>query len=266
MWPCGTGACSVTPLAPVETADAIPQNEAGSFPEHAQPNLTQSPVATFSTSYTHSYSQTPDPDLTAPALVSAIEHNKQMTDAENESAMAVETGCTPGELLNILDQLTVNEDGRLPGSVSTPETAARGVLSDDAQCIESEAVGALSPGERFWHWLIASVTNGTLAVNAQDSLLHVMLQYVFVQSPECFYRYLVAEPQVAGGKNDVQKNFEALNHHYSRNGKGIYIYRKYENQQREGRFTKISGYMIPLTLIYTNGILPHDSLWLSPNK
>jgi len=254
------------PLAPVETADAIPQNAAGSFPEHAQPNLTQSPVATFSTSYTHSYSQTPDPDLTAPALVSAIEHNAQMADGKSESDTAPETGCTPGELLNILDQLTVNEDGRLPGSVSTPETAARGVLSDDAQCIESEAVGALSPGERFWHWLIASVTNGTLAVNAQDSLLHVMLQYVFVQSPECFYRYLVAEPQVAGGKNDVQKNFEALNHHYSRNGKGIYIYRKYENQQREGRFTKISGYMIPLTLIYTNGILPHDSLWLSPNK
>ncbi len=58
----------------------------------------------------------------------------------------------------------------------------------------------------------------------------------------------------------------ALNRHHYRNGKGIYIYRKYENEKKDSRFIKIFGYMIPLTLIFTHGIIPNDSKWLSANK
>ena len=93
-----------------------------------------------------------------------------------------------------------------------------------------------------------------------------MTQYVFLQTPECFYRYRAEQENSEIKKDDLQKNFESLDRHYSRNGKGIYIYRKYENEKREGRYTKLSGYMIPLNFIFTNGLLPPDSPWLSPNK
>ncbi|MFV8760782.1 TraI domain-containing protein [Yersinia enterocolitica] len=118
----------------------------------------------------------------------------------------------------------------------------------------------------FWHWLVSSVADGRLTVNAQDSLAHIIKQHVFVQTPDCFYRYLATKPNAKMDKDDIQKNFEALNRHYSRNGKGIYTYRKYENENRDGRFIKIFGYMIPLTLIFTHGTIPNDSKWLSANK
>ncbi|EPZ8126192.1 TraI domain-containing protein [Yersinia enterocolitica] len=127
-------------------------------------------------------------------------------------------------------------------------------------------VNAEIPDESFWHWLVASLADGKLTVNAQDSLVHIIKQHVFVQTPDCFYRYLATKPNAESSKDDIQKNFEALNRHYNRNGKGIYIYRKYENERRDGRFIKMFGYKIPLTLIFTRGIVPADSLWLSPNK
>ncbi|WP_391595527.1 TraI domain-containing protein [Yersinia aldovae] len=128
------------------------------------------------------------------------------------------------------------------------------------------AVNAQIPEEFFWHWLVASVVNGRLTVNAQDSLVHIIKQYAFVQTPDCFYRYLATETHSEIDKDDIQTNFEALNRHHSRNGKGIYIYRKYENEKKDGRFIKAFGYMIPLTLIFTHGVFPNDSKWLSPNK
>ncbi|MFV8761993.1 conjugal transfer nickase/helicase domain-containing protein [Yersinia enterocolitica] len=107
---------------------------------------------------------------------------------------------------------------------------------------------------------------GRLTVNAQDSLLHIIKQHVFVQTPDCFYRYLAIKPNAKIDKDDIQKNFEALNRHYSRNGKGIYIYRKYERENRDGRFIKVLYYIIPLTLIFINGFFPNDSKWLLANK
>lgn len=120
--------------------------------------------------------------------------------------------------------------------------------------------------ESFWNWLVSAVVGGRLTVNAQDSLVHIINQHVFVQTPDCFYRYLATKPNAKMDKDNIQKNFEALNRHHSRYGKGIYIYRKYESEKKDGRFIKIFGYMIPLTLIFTHGVFPYDSKWLSPNK
>ncbi|MFV8759259.1 TraI domain-containing protein [Yersinia enterocolitica] len=129
-----------------------------------------------------------------------------------------------------------------------------------------KAVNTEIPEESFWHWLVSSVDDGRLTVNAQDSLVHIIKQHVFVRTPDCFYRYLATKLNAKMHKDDIQKNFEALNRHHSRNGKGIYIYRKYESEKKDGRFIKIFGYMIPLTLIFTHGTIPNDSKWLSANK
>lgn len=144
------------------------------------------------------------------------------------------------------------------------DSSANNNLSAKPQ--SEKAVNTEIPEESFWHWLVSSVADGRLTVNAQDSLVHIIKQHVFVQTPDCFYRYLAAEPNSEIDKDDIQTNFETLNRHHSRNGKGIYIYRKYKNEKRDGRFIKIFGYMIPLTLIFTHVVPPNDSKWLSPNK
>lgn len=151
-------------------------------------------------------------------------------------------------------------------SASAILTSGSPTNSRPAKPQSEELANAEIPDESFWHWLVSSLTDGRLTVNAQDSLVHIIKQYVFVQTPDCFYRYLAAEPNAESGKDDIQKNFEALNCHYSHNGNGIYIYRKYENEKRDGQFIKMYGYKIPLTLIFTKGTAPSDSLWLLPNK
>jgi hypothetical protein len=201
-----------------------------------------------------------------PALVSAIELNELASDDKNNPVMSEESGGTPGELLNMLDHLTADSSVMPPESVLIPEAVAVKSVADEVQLPDPSVMVALSPGEHFWQWLVGAVAGGLVTVNAQDSLLHVMTQYVFLQTPDCFYRYLSAQGNTEINKDDIQKNFESLNRHFSHNGKGIYIYRKYENEKQEGRFTKLSGYMIPLNFIFTNGAPPPDSPWLLPNK
>jgi integrating conjugative element relaxase (TIGR03760 family) len=249
---------------PVEVAGTISQNAPASSQEHESVNPASSPVTAISDSYTPS--QIPDATLSASGLASAIGHNEFANDAENNAVMLQKTGGTPGELLNILDQITANESVSQPDTAPVIEMAAQLSPSDERpRPLHSDLV-KLSSGEHFWQWLVSAVTDGSVTVNAQDSLLHVMTQYVFLQTPECFYRYLAVQQNSEIKKDDLQKNFESLDRHYSRNGKGIYIYRKYENEKREGRYTKLSGYMIPFNFIFTNGLLPPDSPWLSPNK
>ncbi|MBU9822975.1 DNA-binding domain-containing protein [Rahnella sp. BCC 1045] len=166
-------------------------------------------------------------------------------------------GGTPGELLTLLDKMTGGDtpDAVLPEDDPPPVAA-----------LQPADISALTPGEHFWAWLVDSIEAGSLSVNAQDSLLHGMAQYVFIQTPDCFYRYLGGQGNTEGDKDEVQKSFEVLNRHFSKSGKGIYIYRKYENESREGRFTRMSGYMILASQLFKQGVVLSDSLWLSPNK
>jgi integrating conjugative element relaxase (TIGR03760 family) len=192
-----------------------------------------------------------------PELVSAIGQSSQAESLADVQADMPSEGVTPGDLLTLLDKMTSAE--------VVDETT-----SDDNPVVETlkqpDSARTLTLGELFWDWLVDSIEEGALSVNAQDSLLHVMAQYVFIQTPDCFYRYLATQEKTESDKDDIQKSFEALNKHFSRSRKGIYIYKKYENEGREGRFTRMSGYMIRATQLFKEGVVLSDSQWLSPNK
>jgi len=188
-----------------------------------------------------------------PELVSAIGQSRSADSLAEVRADMPSEGGTPGDLLKMLDKMTGAE------TVSDNNPAAE-------KFKQPAAASTLSLGELFWDWLVDSIEEGTLSVNAQDSLLHVMAQYVFIQTPDCFYRYLATQEKTESDKDDIQKIFEALNKHFSRSGKGIYIYKKYENEGREGRFARMSGYMILATQLFKEGVVLSDSQWLSPNK
>ncbi len=259
---CGLLPPDIIPLdikTSVKTVGNIPQNAPDPSSEHALSKPVTSSITAISTSYTNS--QSPDATSPVPVLISAIKQNVLANEAENETVIAQQNGGNPGELLIMLDHLTTGEKMNSPENILIPETMAFGPAAIDVQ-----AGTTLTPGEHFWQWLIAAVAGGSVTVNAQDSLLHVMTQSVFLPSPACFYRYLSAQKNAETRKDVIQKSFEALNHHFTRNGKGLFIYRQYENENRAGRYTKVSGYMIPITLIFTHGALPPDSPWLSPDK
>ncbi|AHM72295.1 TraI domain-containing protein [Yersinia hibernica] len=192
-----------------------------------------------------------------PELVSAISQSGMSDEDAEPGEVSQHGGGTPGELLTLLDKMT-------GGGLVDEACPADGLPV--AVPVQPAPAAPLTLGEHFWRWLIDAIEEGALSVNGQDSLLHAMAQYVFIQTPDCFYRYLAAQENMAGDKDETQKSFEALNKHYSRSGKGIYIYRKYESESREGRFTRMSGYMILASQLFKPSVVLADSRWLSPNK
>ncbi|WJV63536.1 TraI domain-containing protein [Pectobacteriaceae bacterium C52] len=261
---CGLFAQHTSLLSSVNSAaenpESLRQSALQASAEHPTDEFVISPIVSAKNNDNDSQSPNGVPvSLPGSELVSAISQSEPVDEIVSGTDTPLEGG-TPGELLTLLDKMTGAEPTDISGSASSVSLSPAEAL---LQPISDET---FTSGEHFWNWLIDSTEEGTLSVNAQDSLLHIMAQYVFIQTPDCFYRYLATRNNAEADKNEVQKTFEALNRHYSRNGKGIYIYRKYENDGREGRFTKMSGYMIPVAQVFKKGVVLSDSPWLAPNK
>ncbi len=137
----------------------------------------------------------------------------------------------------------------------TPVPTTEGACNDE-----------LSPGALFLAWLKQSVIDGSLTVNQGDSILHVLARFVFLVSPDCFYKYMSSVNDTIQDKALLQKSFEALNIHYSQNGKGLYHYHKYDTPDKTGRYTKTSGYMMVSDVIFKTGACPSDSELLAPRR
>ncbi|MGC0878633.1 DNA-binding domain-containing protein [Pantoea agglomerans] len=129
-----------------------------------------------------------------------------------------------------------------------------------------EATEVATDGERFMAWLRESTEGGTLTVNERDSSLHVLAGFVFLVSPDVFFKCISSQPENNFDKNRLQKSFEALGIHHSRNGKGLYHYHKYDSPDKSGRFTSLSRYMVRTDIIFKKGSCPADSIWLSPRR
>ncbi|WP_409160626.1 TraI domain-containing protein [Pectobacterium sp. B2J-2] len=189
----------------------------------------------------------------ASALVSAIDQDNGPDSSSGTDESQVNSPVTV-DLLSVLDQ-----------QLTAPVPIASASVTSSVEPHEVEEI-SIPHEERFWKWLLNAIRDGLLTINNSDSLVHIMSLYVFVQTPDCFYRFVSNCNDSSIDKDTLQKNFENLNRHYSRSGKGIYVYRKYESENKEGRYTKMSGYMFASALIFDNGKCPPDSTWLSPNK
>lgn len=109
------------------------------------------------------------------------------------------------------------------------------------------------PGEAFWQWLVTGCRSGTLIPNKPDGRIHLVAGYVFLCAPGIFHQYLTEINAPVEDKTRLQKAFERLGHHRQDNGT-MYTCHLYQNEQREGRFQKLSGY-----LILASKILPSDN-------
>ncbi|WP_168403957.1 TraI domain-containing protein [Erwinia amylovora] len=210
-------------------------------------------------------SVTPGSHAPDTALVSALGSEESIpSDDESDDLQQQVPG---GNLLSMLDLMA--EGQPLPSADEAPvlpESAPAGEENISEVSRQESGKTEITDGERFLQWLRQSVTDGTLSVNESDSVLHILARFVFVASPDVFYKYTSSAGDAVQDKNQLQKSFKALSVHHSRNGKGLYHYHKYDAPDKSGRFIKVSGYMIETNLIFRKGSCPPDSIWLSPRS
>ncbi|HBC9085950.1 TPA: TraI domain-containing protein [Citrobacter koseri] len=191
------------------------------------------------------------------ALLSAFDNRDiQSPDGTSEESDTNESVST-AELLSVLDQMS----GSQASGTAVPVETGSATEDDTTATVESS-----NPGKAFLAWLKSSIPDGSVSVNESDSFAHILAQFVFIVSPECFYKYLSLNTNESVDKSELQKSFEALDVHYSRNGKGLWHYHKYDTPDKNGRYDKLSGYMINADLFFKRGNCPVDSIWLSPRN
>lgn len=114
------------------------------------------------------------------------------------------------------------------------------------------------PGEAFWQWLVTGCRSGSLIPNKPDGRIHLVAGYVFLRAPGIFHQYLTETNAPGEDKARLQKAFERLGHHRQDNGTK-YTCQLYPNEQREGRFQKLSGYLVLASKVYDSDNNPGDN-------
>ncbi|WP_240678529.1 TraI domain-containing protein [Pantoea ananatis] len=269
-----TGVSHPQVMQPAENAPQLAHNAPVLLSSHISSANVSAPIGNEAAAYTAP--QTGDaaaetenivPAITG--LVSAL--NSVETRPDPYEAEQDDPDSAPQEgLLAALDRLaagqspvSVGEDNVLtPAEPEHIANAANAVLQSSAP----EAAETATDGERLMAWLRESTEDGTLTVNERESPLHVMAGFVFLVSPDVFFKFIASQPGNNVDKNRLQKSFEALGLHHSRNGKGLYHYHKYDTPDKSGRFTSLSGYMVRPDIIFKKGSCPADSIWLSPRR
>ncbi|EBM5322373.1 TraI domain-containing protein [Salmonella enterica] len=119
-------------------------------------------------------------------------------------------------------------------------------------------------GEQFWEWLSDGIRTGGISVNNPDSLVHITGGMVFIPTPEIFFTFLknssCISPDVS--RDDIQREFEKLGRNFCRKDNSLFQCLKYEEENRQGRHKRWSGYLIMARKIYINGDVPGDSMYL----
>ncbi|QZE28922.1 conjugal transfer nickase/helicase domain-containing protein [Pantoea ananatis] len=269
-----TGASSVNPILETQHADNSP-NLAHNAPvllsSHIISANVSEPIESEAAAYTSTQATgeeaSPGTEKTElPVLSSALqsalggnEATEYGSESENEKEDSeIKQGV---DLLSVLDLMAKGE-----APVLSAEQAAvvmkQEQTEDGKQAVDSEPCG----GNVFLDWLRENVEAGKITINESDSLMHVLSGFIFMISPDVFFRFISSQPENKYEKNKLQKNFESLGLHHIRNGNGLYSYHKYDSPDKSGQFTKLSGYMIKSDIILKKGRCLSDSIWLSPKR
>ncbi|CQJ32253.1 TraI domain-containing protein [Yersinia enterocolitica] len=127
------------------------------------------------------------------------------------------------------------------------------VLKEDIDSSDSMGIG-----ERFWQWLSEGCCSGTFAVNTTDARIYIIAGYVFIRTPNIFHQFLSESCENSEAKTSLQSAFERLGRH--RQDKGVmYTCHVYQDKAKEGRFQKMTGYLIVAKKLYKDHSIPGDN-------
>lgn len=177
---------------------------------------------------------------------------------DNQEAKAVGDAMALMEFSTSESQVTEAENIPQPGAlvvVKAGEETSRIADKKDKQ---------KNCGEQFWRWLSDGVRSGSLSVNAPDSLVHITGGMIFIPTPEIFFAFLKKTPcsSSAINRKDIQREFEKLGRNFCKRDKSLFQCLKYEDERRQGRHKRWSGYLIMARKIYTDRDIPDDSMYL----
>ncbi|HCM1846666.1 TPA: TraI domain-containing protein [Salmonella enterica subsp. diarizonae serovar 16:z10:e,n,x,z15] len=149
-------------------------------------------------------------------------------------------------------------------SILQPEDLAVVKTGKSADHLVDKTEAQKNYGEQFWEWLSDGIRTGGISVNNPDSLVHITGGMVFIPTPEIFFTFLknssCISPDVS--RDDIQREFEKLGRNFCRKDNSLFQCLKYEEEDRQGRHKRWSGYLIMARKIYTNGDVPGDSMYL----
>jgi hypothetical protein len=276
-------------MVPGQTPHLLPAEPEVFVPDHIPPKLYESDAIPLSSNNNSMDSPVPiktgnlDYSLSRPGGVAPVNKMSPVPSLVLESALFSEV-LVPSEesdinvceesgvqvsTENLLSMLDLMAGGKTSlATENLPVDCGQTVQppTDTVAFSEEIAKQGKQEGALFLEWVRDSIEDGTLSVNEKDSILHVLAQFVFLVSPACFYRHLSKTERSGEDKDRLQKSFELLNVHHSRNGKGLFHYHQYDAPDKSGHFTKVSGYMINADIIFKKGSCPPDSIWLSAKK
>lgn len=121
-------------------------------------------------------------------------------------------------------------------------------------------------GQQFISWLSTKILSGALCVNTKEAQVHIVGGLIFLPTPNIFFSFMKENALDPSLKGDVQRGFERLGLHFIQKGKGVFSCLKYEDENRKGRYEKMSGYLIRSKIIYALHPIPDDSLFLFVSK
>lgn len=110
-------------------------------------------------------------------LLSAFDnHDTQSSDERTGDETVPDESVSTAEFLSVLDQMSGSGAPVVEEKVETTS-------SEEPSLVGMESG---TPGEKFLDWLKSSILDGTASVNEGESFAHILAQFVFIVSPECF--------------------------------------------------------------------------------
>lgn len=210
---------------------------------------------------------------TVPAMIIPVQAEPLQGDALlsglADDVPALVASYSEAEILPAAEPVPVSDaDLIFPDEQEEPDdTDALLAMMGFASAVEAEtgeitpSAESNDPGEAFWQWLVTGCRSGSLIPNKPDGRIHLVAGYVFLRAPGIFHQYLTETNAPVEDKARLQKAFERLGHHRQDNGT-MYTCQLYQNEQREGRFQKLSGYLVLASKIFTGDNNPGDNLLL----
>lgn len=135
------------------------------------------------------------------------------------------------------------------------ETAVITALPELKVTVSSRSVDI---GEEFWRWLSGGCGSGRFPVNAPDARIHIIATYVFIRTPGIFHQFLQENNYPTADKSILQNAFERLGRHRQDNG-AMYTCHLYQGDEKKGRFSKLSGYLILASKLYERHNIPGEN-------
>ncbi|EPW1514232.1 TraI domain-containing protein [Salmonella enterica subsp. diarizonae serovar 48:r:z] len=246
------------------TALTSPADPAGEGPLSSALHAQEVPVATASLALTSALDDNiPSPVATAPGGQEESDPAIQavMSLMGFEQAPPVEEAEPESQAPGVTEAETTVAGG------GGDETVSATVTAEEFPPADEENTGAGEDyGEQFIAWLKTKILSGQLAINTKEAQIHIVGGLIFLPTPGVFFLFMKDTGCPPSLKNDVQRGFERLGVHFIQKGKGLFTCLKYENENRSGRYEKVSGYFIKSRKIYMSHSVPDDSLFLFVSK